>query len=99
MARQGYPATGTRFGGHPGVAGYPTAGARFGAHPTGSSGTPDGPLNAVAQSSTTDFVGTFTSNLPLQPLTIAPNPTLFLVGDVGLSGGGASTMNWVDQSA
>ncbi len=38
---------------------------------------PIGTLNAVAQAATTDFVGTFTSNLPLQPLTIAPNPTLF----------------------
>lgn len=38
MAKQGYPSTGSRYGGHPGASGYPAAGARYGAHPDGSSG-------------------------------------------------------------
>ncbi len=59
---------------------------------------PNGTLNAAAQSSTTDFAGTFTSNLPLSALTIAPGWTFYLVADVGLSGGGAATMTWLDQS-
>jgi lysophospholipase L1-like esterase len=33
MAKQGYPASGARYGGHPGAAGYPATGSRYGAHP------------------------------------------------------------------
>lgn len=33
MAKQGYPATGSRYGGHPGASGYPAVGTRYGSHP------------------------------------------------------------------
>lgn len=57
-----------------------------------------GALAASSQSAKTNIVGTVTSNLPLAPLTFAPGWSVFLVGDVGLTGGGASPMTWADQS-
>lgn len=36
MAKQGYPSSEARFGGHPGVSGYPEVGANFKSYPTGS---------------------------------------------------------------
>lgn len=40
MAKQGYPASGSRFGNHPGSAGYPATGARYGSHPNSGPATP-----------------------------------------------------------
>ncbi len=47
MAKQGYPSTGSRYGGHPGVGGYPVAGSRFGSHPEGGSASPTTPLTIL----------------------------------------------------
>lgn len=35
MAKQGYPASGSRYGVHPGAGGYPVTGSRYGSHPEG----------------------------------------------------------------
>lgn len=47
MARQGFPASGTRYGNHPGVAGYPVAGTRYGAHPDASAVSPPTALDPL----------------------------------------------------
>jgi hypothetical protein len=45
MPRQMYPASGTRYGNHPGVNGYPVSGSRYGSHPGSSVVPPSLPTN------------------------------------------------------
>lgn len=48
MAKQGYPASGSRYGHHPSVGGYPVAGSRYGSHPSGGPPPAFGPLDPLS---------------------------------------------------
>lgn len=78
MAKQGYPASGSRTGGHPGASGYPTAGPTFKSYPTGQSGT-----LPVLVSSEIDVTGLVLVLTYDQPLDAGSVPAL---GDFALAG-------------